>query len=183
MSRAVPVAVLSLALAFAPVLAAPAEAGHRGWSIGAGFHVGGVHFVLAFGAHGRYHPDYYYRTHHRVHHRGYSCSDRCFRQSRYSYHHGSCPLLGRHFGVHRAYHAEVFDYYAPPPVWEGRYYGSYEPGYTDRRYHRDYDRYESYDGRRHRGSYGRYDRGRGHGRHGHRHDRSCGYDWRHRPYR
>lgn len=179
MSRAVSAAILSLSMALAPAFVAPAEADHRDWSIGAGFRIGNAHFELVFGEHGRRHgPDYYYRTRDRVAHRGYQCSDRCYRESRYSYHHQSCPLVGRHFAAHHVYRAQVFDHYAPPPVWQGRYYESYEP-----RYDRRYDSYR-YDDHRYRDnrSYDRHDRGRGRGHYkrGHRHDRSCGHDWRHR---
>lgn len=181
MSKAVSAAILSLSMALAPALAAPAEAAHRDWSIGAGFRIGSAQFELVFGQHGRHRPDYYYRTRDHYAHRGYQCSDRCFRQNRYTYHHQSCPLTGRHFAAHHEYQAEYFDRYAPPPVWQGRSYESYGP--------RDSYRHDSYryDDRRYddRGSYGRHDRGRGrgHDRRGHRHDASCGQDWRHRPYR
>ena len=198
-TRLAVVASLGVLLLVLPVFAAPARADHSHWSIGAGFHVGNVHFRLAFGGHDHHRPGYYYRTDHRLRYRGHRCSDRCFRAAGSVYHHPSCSLVAAHFDHHHVAPVFLFDRYAPPPVWRGRYYDGHRFGSPyvydgHRRHHRHprvhHDRHHRdhrYDHDRHHRSYDRHDRrhwkdrrhdghrGRGHGheRH-HRRDRRGG---------
>lgn len=163
------VAALTTLLLVLPAAAAPARAGHSGWSVGAGFHIGGVQFSLAFGGHDHHRPGYYYRTDHRLRYRGHRCTDRCFRDGGYAYHAPSCSLVAAHFDHHRVAPVVLFDRYAPPPVWRGHYYEDHRPPYR-------YDRHDRYD-REHR--YDRYDRFDRHDRYDRRHDRRDRYYDRH----
>lgn len=154
----------------APTLAAPAEARSL-WSVGAGFEVGPIAFTLAFGAHGRYRPVYYWRTSQALSYRGVRCSERCFTNRGHHHHFESCPLVRHHLRVHRSSAADLFHSYAPRPVWEGRRYEASSP-YGDERSWRD-----RHDGRHHESR--RHDRHQGRR---HRHQSSCDHDRRYRSY-
>ena len=184
--RGAAVAALATLLLVLPATAAPARAGHSGWSIGAGFHIGGVHFSLAFGGHGHHRPGYYYRTDHPLRYRGHRCSDRCFRARGHVYHHPGCSLVTAHFHHYRVPPVAIFDRYAPPPVWRGHHYRDVRPpyryhGYYDHdRYDRWHDRRDRYHDRRERYSERRHDR---RDRHYDRHDRRHWKDRRHDGHR
>lgn len=155
------------------LLPTPAAADHTGWSIGAGFQIGGAHFSLVFGGHDGYRPGYYYRTTQRLHVRAARCSDRCFLDGHRTYHHVSCPLVAAHFGRYHVHPELLFDRFAPPPVWRGQRYRVDVP-YRYDRYDRD-DRY-----RRHDHRFDRHDRWsdrRDHRRHSDHYDRD---HWRDR---
>ncbi len=156
------VGALSLALFALPMFSAPASA--DGFSIGAIFRIGGVHFNLAFGDFGYGHPrGYYYRTLDPISYGGYRCSDSCFNSGGYHYHHESCPLVQRHLSAYGIDPYVLFDSYAP-----------YNDGYAYYGYGNRYDRYNRYD------NYNRYDRYPRHDRYDGRYDRHDRYDGRDR---
>ena len=157
-------------------LAPPAEAGHLGWSFGAGFHVGGLHFQVGFSpvGYGGY-PGPYFLTTGRLHYPGHGCRGACFRRGAAIYHHASCPLLSFHlrgFG----YGPDHFVRNYSPYRGYGRSYGRY-PNRSYGHYYRDgyRDRFRSHRGRYDRG---RHSHGYRDGRH-YRHDRRRGRDYRH----
>ncbi|HEX2641847.1 MAG TPA: hypothetical protein VHU81_02565 [Thermoanaerobaculia bacterium] len=123
-------------------LPAPAQA-HNWIGYGPGFRIGGIELSIFFGqpSYSRY-RDYYYRSARPFNYRGHRCSDACFRDGGYYYHHESCPLVAEHFHHYGVRRDEVFDRYAPRyDRYDG--YGRY-----DRYDRRDgYDRYDGYDRR------------------------------------
>ncbi len=166
----------------AGLAAAPgAEAGHRDWSFGAGFHVGGVHFRIGLHhpatRHYGFHPGPYFYTSHRLSYSGYRCHGACFRRGAEIYHHYGCPLVGHHFGragYSPGYYLGLF----APPAYRSHYGGHYR------------DRYRGHYGRSPSRSHGYYlyldgyaGRYRDRGRHGHRGYRSVPPGRRHHLHR
>lgn len=180
-------AVMSLLTLSMP---SPAQA-HNWIGYGPGFRIGGIELSIFFGqpSYSRY-RDYYYRSARPFNYRGYRCSDRCFRDGGYSYHHESCPLVAEHFHHYGVRRDQVFERYAPRyDRYDGygrhdRYDSRYDrydrdrygrrydrDGYRDRRddrwdrHDRDrYDRYDRHDRNRGRGHDRDHGRGRGHDR-------------------
>lgn len=144
-------------------LPAPAQA-HNWIGYGPGFRIGGIELSIFFGqpSYSRY-RDYYYRSARPFNYRGHRCSDACFRDGGYYYHHESCPLVAEHFHHYGVRRDQIFERYAP------RY---------DR--HDGYGRYDRYDRRDGYDRHDRYDRDR-YGRHSDRYDRD-GYRDRDRRY-
>lgn len=142
MRRTMIVAAAGGALIAGLAMAPPAEASH-GWSFGAGFHVGGVHFRVGFGPRARSHyPVPFFHTTHRLAYRGHSCHGACFRRGRGFYHHAACPVVGFHFRRAGHHVGWTLDRYSPFRGYRGGYghRGYYEPYgyYRDRGHHRDY---------------------------------------------
>jgi hypothetical protein len=146
MKISLPVAALVIALALALGSAdfSPAEAGD--WYVGGSFRVGGAHFSLAYDRAHRYdrspyaRPHHYYRTKHRLRYDGYRCGSHCFKRSRYSYHHATCPLVLHHFRRNRFHPARAWDYVKRPYPYHPDYYAE---RYYSHRGHRDYYGYDS----------------------------------------
>ncbi len=164
-------------------LAPPAEAGHRDWSFGVGFHVGGLHFRVGFAPSGYAgYPGPFFLTTSRLNYPGYGCNGACFRRGAGYYHHASCPLLSFHLGrggYGPDYYAHNYSPYRQYGRGYGRGYRSY-PNRSSGYYYKDghRDRFRSNRGHhyrdRHHGD--RRYRGRGHSR-GNRHDRGRGRDY------
>ena len=184
-------AAVTAALAFAPGLVPEARAGHDWLAIGTGFRIGHAHIAVVLGRPaigiGFHQPAHYYRYDRQIRYRGHRCSQYCFRDAGYYYHHDSCGLAAAHFRAYRVDPRFVFARYAPR--LDSRYdrYGGHERGRDrydrndrrdprdryDRRDRRDRDdRWERRDDRRGRGHDG--DRHRGRGR-CHRHHPGCGH--------
>ncbi len=137
-------------------LAEPAQAGHRDWSFGVGFHVGGLHFRIGFSPAGYGgHPGPFFLTTSRLHHSGYSCNGACFRRGAGYYHHASCPLLSFHLRS-RGYGPDHYVSNYSPYRGYGPSYGHNYGRYPSRSYGHYYkngyrDRYRSQGGRYYRG--------------------------------
>lgn len=130
MRRNLTLALAGGALALGLMVAAPAEAGHAGWSFGAGFRVGGFDFQIGFRDGGRYGPGPYFHTRGALSYPGHRCGSYCLRSGRDFYHHYTCPLVGLHFsrfGYSSGYYLEAY----PPP---GFFFRGYYGGYHDRHY-------------------------------------------------
>lgn len=152
MLKKLTIATTLLGLMMTPGLVPAASAGGLSLHFGGGFHIGGVLFKI--GVHHRNHRyhDHYYRTRHNVRYEGYSCNRACYRESGYTHHHRSCPVVRHHFDRYRYSSQAVYDAYAPR--YERPRYGN-----NDRRYRNDDYRYNSRD-RYDRSPRDRYDRGR-----------------------
>ncbi len=137
-SRLLILTLLISVLFITPALARPAEAqAIGGLSVGGWFSVGNVDFSLVFGApvYGRA-PDYYYRA--PAWFAPAACAD-SFREGGYVYFDPGCPEVRAYFARYHQRPELLFEGYAPPPVWRGRYYGDRDDGYRyGRRY--GYDR-------------------------------------------
>ena len=159
------IAIVAGTLLLAPVLTPPAQASSGWLSVGTAFRVGAAHISFVFGQplYG-YEPAYYYRYDQPIRYRGHQCSDHCYHDAGYYYHHESCPLVAAHFSNYRVDPYWAFTHYAPRYDRYGsrggyrgdyRYYGQYSQ-------HNRYDRYDRRDDR--------YGRDRQHDR-DHRYDR------------
>lgn len=168
---------LAATLLMLPLFSAPAQAG--GFSLGALFRIGGIHFNLVLGDFGYGHPrGYYSRTADEFSYGSTRCNSYCLNHDNYHYHHESCPLVRRHLAHFDIDPLRLFDRYAPgygERYDRGYRHDSRYDGYGDDRYDDRYDdgyrrdrgsRYDSYP-YRDRGS--RYDRDRGYGRRDRRH--------------
>ena len=164
MRRTLTTIILVSALFLIPALAQPAAAQVYGsFSIGGWFRIGGVSFSLVFGApfEGAQ-PGYYYRTPADYGFLGPPCRG-TFRQGGYIYYDPTCPTVEGFLARHHQRPELLFEGFAPPPVWRGRFYGS--------RYDRNgrYDRAPRYRGRGQRGyerDWSRSDRKQYYERHG-----------------
>jgi hypothetical protein len=172
---------------FTPGLTRPAHASHDWLEIGAVFQVGAAHIAFAFGrpSYG-YEPAYYYRYDQPIRYRDHRCSQYCFHEAGYTYHHESCPLVAAHFSHYRIDPYWAYERYAPR--YGGYYLGRdyrYRGGYDRDRYarpsyghdsYRSHDRYERHD--RYDDRNGRYDRNSRNDRYGrdHRYDRDDRYN-------
>ncbi len=190
------VTALFAALLMLPLLTPAAQA--DGFSLGALFRIGGVHFNLTFGDFGYGHPrGYYYRTADPISYSGYRCNSYCFTSGGYNYHSDSCPLVRHHLAAYNIDPLSLYDRYAPGYGADYDYdsynsyngygggYGAYGGGYYsyDNRYNgyngnnRYNGRYDNYPYRDRRYGYDR-DHDRDYGRHD-RNDRNDRYDGRH----
>ncbi|MEP7013260.1 MAG: hypothetical protein ABJC13_23320 [Acidobacteriota bacterium] len=187
-----------------PLFTPAAQAG--GFSLGALFRIGGVHFNLTFGDFGYGHPrGYYYRTADPISYGGYRCNSYCFTSGGYSYHHESCPLVRHHLAYYDIDPLSLYDRYAPSygagygydsyNNYNNNYggYGAYGGGYYSydnryngyNRYNGRYDNYpyrdrrNGYDRDHHDRDYGRHDRNDRNDRNDGRHDRNDRNDGRH----
>jgi hypothetical protein len=160
--------VMSLTTLF---LSAPAQA-HDWRGYGPGFRIGGIELSIFFGqpSYSR-HEDYYYRSARPFSYQGHRCSDACFRDGGYYYHHDRCPVVAQHFSRYNTRRDDVFRRYAPRYDRNDRY-DRYDDYSRNDRYDR-YDRDDRYDRGRH--DRDRYDR---RGRDDDRHDSYRGRDRR-----
>jgi hypothetical protein len=163
------VTALFAALLMLPLFSPAAQA--DGFSLGAIFRIGGVHFNLTFGDFGYGHPrGYYYRTADPISYGGYRCSSYCFTSGGYHYHHESCPLVRHHLAYFEIDPLSLYDRYAPG-YGAGYDYNGYGYGGGNYSYDNRYDsRYDNrYNGYNRRGGYDQYD-------HYPYRDRRYGYD-------
>lgn len=180
-------------LAFAPGLVPAAHADDISWLFGIGFNIGSFHFNIGarhvdrYSHRGRYYDsdpwDYYIRVNAPIQYRGYRCSNACYRDGGYYYHHTSCPVVRHHFNRYGYDFDRVLYTYSPHRRYDDRRYDDrrYTPYRGDDRYY-DRDRGYRYDDRDDYRDRGYRDRGyrdhgqyRGHG-HYHRPGSSCPYD-------
>lgn len=119
---------LAGAIMIAPGLVPQARADHGWFAGGTGFRVGAAHLSFFFGQpFARYAPAYYYRYDRPISYRGYHCSDRCYRQGGYYYHHESCPVVRAHF---RAYNVDPYAAYSRYAPRYDSYYSGYDGYYS-----------------------------------------------------
>jgi hypothetical protein len=186
------VLVLALAAAGSFAAAAPASAGHVGFSIGAQIPVGPAIVNLVVGqpayGYGYHYPAYgrpwaaqpfYYRVAAPLNHYGGHCHASCFHQGGYGYHHPSCPALHSYFTAYDVHPGGYWPYASWSPDWNSygwqgyrapRSYGTYGYRTYDGQYRSRYDsRYNDrrFNDRRYRDERYRSDR---------RHDRDDRYD-------
>jgi len=199
------VTALFAALLMLPLFSPAAQA--DGFSLGAIFRIGGVHFNLTFGDFGYGHPrGYYYRTADPISYGGYRCNSYCFNSGGYHYHHESCPLVRHHLAYFDIDPLSLYDRYAPDYGASYGYDGynsdygynsghGYNSGYGygygygnryysypnryDNRYDHRHDGYNRYDRRNRYDNYPYRDRRHGSDRDYGRHDRNDRNDGRH----
>lgn len=130
----------------------PAEAGHRDWVVGTGFHIGHMSFQLVFRDSDRGRPNYYYRTGGHFRESRHRCTDRCFKEDNHYFHDAYCPRMLSHLEGNHYNPYDIFERYAPRHDGYSRHGNNHRgPQWRDDR-RDDSWRWRSYRGHRHHGS-------------------------------